>query len=105
MTLEEVIKIRGVLFKHKDCAVDVQFSTKYKIAKFLIDTDPEAKFCEEMLLSIKQQDCENENEKIQDLLRTETDKKISFKPAELVGFNFSVDDLICIYEAIEEDGT
>ena len=55
MKLGELMKIRAVLIKHKDVADGVSIQTKYKITKFLVDTDAEASFCGKALHELEAQ--------------------------------------------------
>ena len=107
MKLGEIMKVRGVLFKHKDDAAErVSFGTKYKITKFLFDTDSEACFCEKSMKEIEEQ-CQEKNAeymtKIEELLSTEVDKNVQFTAEELEHFALSVEDLICLYGCITEE--
>ena len=115
MTLLELLKIRGSLLKYKSVAgPEVSFDTKYKIARFLFDTDKDAKFYLESVALLEQQYSSRKEEhvdktkqaeyesKIEELLNTETEKTITFKREELSGFNMSVDDLICLYNCIKD---
>lgn len=115
MTLLELLKVRGSLLKHKSVAgPEVSFDTKYKIARFLFDTDKDAKFYLESVALLEQQYSSRKEEhvdktkqaeyesKIEELLNTETEKTITFTREELSGFNMSVDDLICLYNCIKD---
>lgn len=115
MTLLELLKVRGSLLKYKSVAgPEVSFDTKYKIARFLFDTDKDAKFYIESVALLEQQYSSRKEEhvdktkqaeyesKIEELLNTETEKTITFKREELSGFNMSVDDLICLYNCIKD---
>ena len=105
MKLGDVMKARGVLFKHKDdTAEGVSIKTKYKITKFLYETDPDACFCEKALkeLESQQQDA-GYQAKLEELLNTEVDKNVQFKTEELEHFTLSVEDLICLYGCITEE--
>ena len=56
MTLLELLKVRGSLLKYKSVAgPEVSFDTKYKIARFLFDTDKDAKFYLESVALLEQQ--------------------------------------------------
>ena len=107
MELGELMKIRGVLFKHKDDAAEgVSFGTKYKITKFLFNTDTEASFCDQSIKEIDAQYQEKDHEyiaKVEELLKTEVDKSIQFTMEELEYFSLSVEDLICLYSCITEE--
>lgn len=116
MTLLELLKVRGSLLKYKSVAgPEVSFDTKYKIARFLFDTDKDAKFYLESVALLEQQYLDLEKKehvdkarqmeyeaKIEELLNTETEKIIIFTREELSGFNMSVDDLICLYNCIKD---
>ena len=106
MKLGEIMKVRGVLFRHKDdTAEGVPFKAKYKITKFLFDTDAEACFCEKSLKEIEAQCRNNESEyqaKINELMETEVDKNVQFTTGELEHYALSVEDLICLYGCITE---
>lgn len=115
MTLLELLKVRGSLLKYKSVAgPEVSFDTKYKIARFLFDTDKDAKFYLESVALLEQQYSSRKEEhvdktkqaeyesKIEELLNTETEKTITFTREELSGFNMSVDDLICLYNCIKD---
>lgn len=115
MTLLELLKVRGSLLKYKSVAgPEVSFDTKYKIARFLFDTDKDAKFYIESVALLEQQYSLGKKEhvdkikqaeyesKIEELLNTETEKTITFTREELSGFNMSVDDLICLYNCIKD---
>lgn len=115
MTLLELLKVRGSLLKYKNVAgPEVSFDTKYKIARFLFDTDKDAKFYLESVALLEQQYSSSKEEhvdktkqaeyesKIEELLNTETEKTITFTREELSGFNMSVDDLICLYNCIKD---
>lgn len=116
MKLGEIIKIRGVLFKHKDTsAAGVSFSVKYKIAKFLYETDQEVSFFEAAHADVKKDFFDAEGNlikekqgeyegKINALLNTETDRNIEFEIGELEHFDLSVADTICLYGCIREAG-
>lgn len=115
MKLLELLKVRGSLLKYKSVAgPEVSFDTKYKIARFLFDTDKDAKFYLESVALLEQQYSLGKKEyvdktkqmeyesKIEELLNTETEKTITFTREELSGFNMSVDDLICLYNCIKD---
>lgn len=115
MKLLELLKVRGSLLKYKSVAgPEVSFDTKYKIARFLFDTDKDAKFYLESVALLEQQYSSRKEEhvdktkqaeyesKIEELLNTETEKTITFTREELSGFNMSVDDLICLYNCIKD---
>ena len=115
MKLLELLKVRGSLLKYKSVAgPEVSFDTKYKIARFLFDTDKDAKFYLESVALLEQQYSLGKKEyvdktkqmeyesKIEELLNTETEKTITFTREELSGFNMSVADLICLYNCIKD---
>lgn len=115
MTLLELLKVRGSLLKYKSVAgPEVSFDTKYKIARFLFDTDKDAKFYLESVALLEQQYSLGKEEhvdktkqteyesKVEELLNTETEKIITFTLEELSGFNMSVDDLLCLFNCIKD---
>ena len=113
MKLGELMKIRAVLIKHKDVADGVSIQTKYKITKFLVDTDAEASFCGKALHELETQywtdgklreGTEDEYaEKINELTDMEVDKSVQFSVEELEHFALSVEDLLCLYGCIAEE--
>ena len=92
MKLLELLKVRGSLLKYNSVAgPEVSFDTKYKIARFLFDTDKDAKFYLESVALLEQQYSLGKKEyvdktkqmeyesKIEELLNTETEKTITNK--------------------------
>lgn len=114
MKLGEIIKIRGVLFRHKnEAAGQVPIKVKYKITKFLFETDQEAGFFDGANNDLKKLYCNDDGvvldgmqdeykTKFEELVNTEVDKVIEFTIDELEHFDLSVDDLICLYGCIKE---
>lgn len=113
MKLGELMKIRAVLIKHKDVADGVSIQTKYKITKFLIDTDAEASFCGKALHELEVQywkdgklreGAEDEYaQKVNELTDMEVDRSVRFSMEELEHFALSVEDLLCLYSCIAEE--
>lgn len=113
MKLGELMKIRAVLIKHKDVADGVSIQTKYKITKFLVDTDAEASFCGTALRELETQYWTDGKpregagpeyaQKVNDLIDMEVDKSVQFSVEELEHFALSVEDLLCLYGCIAEE--
>ena len=113
MKLGELMKIRAVLIKHKDVADGVSIQTKYKITKFLIDTDAEASFCGKALHELETQYWTDGKireglgpeyaQKVNELIDMEVDKSVQFSTGELEHFALSVEDLLCLYSCIAEE--
>lgn len=113
MKLGELMKIRAVLIKHKDVADGVSIQTKYKITKFLVDTDTEASFCGKALHELEAQYWADGKpregagpeyaQKVNDLIDMEVDKSVQFSVEELEHFALSVEDLLCLYGCIAEE--
>jgi hypothetical protein len=113
MKLGELMKIRAVLIKHKDVADGVSIQTKYKITKFLVDTDAEASFCGKALHELEAQywadgklreGTEDEYaSKVNELIDMEVDKSVQFSMEELEHFSLSVEDMLCLYGCITEE--
>ena len=107
------MKIRAVLNKHKDVADGVSIQTKYKITKFLVDTDAEASFCGKALHELEAQywadgklreGTEDEYaSKVNELIDMEVDKSVQFSMEELEHFSLSVEDMLCLYGCITEE--
>ena len=113
MKLGEVMKIRKVLFEHKDDKTKGATSTLYKMSRFLFDSDSDAGFCQKKLKELAaeytdengviDEKKEEYETKLEELLNTETGRSIEFTVDELKTFELSLEDIISLNSCIKEE--